>query len=345
MKVLHSLDDARALAGVALALGNFDGVHLGHRALFRRAAEHGRPGALTFEPHPGKVLQPELAPRLITPLPRKLQLLEAAGLDVTVVLPFTLALARTPAKEFERKLFDVARVARGGGRPGLHLWSTADGDGADPGRSRPGPPVGGPGGRPGHRRGGGGLLLPHPGVHPRGARGSGPGAARPPLRPRWVGGEGGGPGAGHRLSHCQRGHPWRAAARLGGLRGPAGGGLGLAGRCGQHRDEADLRWVGGDDRGARARLVGATSTGRRCGWSSWSGSGQSDASPRSPSSPHRSSGTWKRHGWCLHAPRAFLDTVFSRPLDRLRPRHGDSARGRFLATPGVLEPHVCRSPR
>ena len=110
MKVLHSLDDARALAGVALALGNFDGVHLGHRALFRRAAEHGRPGALTFEPHPGKVLQPELAPRLITPLPRKLQLLEAAGLDVTVVLPFTLALARTPPRDFEQKLFDVAKV-------------------------------------------------------------------------------------------------------------------------------------------------------------------------------------------------------------------------------------------
>ena len=56
MKVLHSLEDARALAGVALALGNFDGVHLGHRALFKEAAEHGRPGALTFEPHPGKVL-------------------------------------------------------------------------------------------------------------------------------------------------------------------------------------------------------------------------------------------------------------------------------------------------
>ena len=49
MKVLHSLEDARALAGVALALGNFDGVHLGHRALFKEAAAHGRPGALTFE--------------------------------------------------------------------------------------------------------------------------------------------------------------------------------------------------------------------------------------------------------------------------------------------------------
>jgi riboflavin kinase/FMN adenylyltransferase len=110
MKVVHSLEDARALAGMALALGNFDGVHLGHRALFKEAAEHGRPGALTFEPHPGKVLQPELAPRLITSLPRKLQLMEAAGLDVVVVVPFTLAFARTPARDFEAALFDQARI-------------------------------------------------------------------------------------------------------------------------------------------------------------------------------------------------------------------------------------------
>ena len=110
MKVLHSLEDARALAGVALALGNFDGVHLGHRALFKEAAGHGRPGALTFDPHPGKVLQPDLAPRLITPLPRKLQLLEAAGLDVVVVLPFSLGFARTPARDFEAMLFDRARL-------------------------------------------------------------------------------------------------------------------------------------------------------------------------------------------------------------------------------------------
>jgi riboflavin kinase/FMN adenylyltransferase len=110
MKVLDSLENAPGLAGMALALGNFDGVHLGHRALFRRAAEIGRPGALTFEPHPGKVLQPELAPRLITPLPRKLQLLEAAGLELTVVLPFTLAFARTPPRDFEALLFDRARL-------------------------------------------------------------------------------------------------------------------------------------------------------------------------------------------------------------------------------------------
>jgi len=110
MKVLHSLEDARALAGVALALGNFDGVHLGHRALFKEASERGRPGALTLEPHPGKVLQPELAPRLITPLPRKLQLMEAAGLEAVVVLPFTLGFARTPARDFEALLFDRAGV-------------------------------------------------------------------------------------------------------------------------------------------------------------------------------------------------------------------------------------------
>jgi riboflavin kinase/FMN adenylyltransferase len=110
MKVLDSLENAPELAGMALALGNFDGVHLGHRALFRRAAECGRAGALTFEPHPGKVLQPELAPRLITPLPRKLQLLEAAGLELTVVLPFTAAFARTPPGDFEALLFDRAHL-------------------------------------------------------------------------------------------------------------------------------------------------------------------------------------------------------------------------------------------
>ncbi len=116
MKVLHSLDDARTLAGVALALGNFDGVHLGHRALFKEAAEHGRPGALTFEPHPGKVLQPELAPRLITPLPRKLQLLEGAGLDVVVVLPFTLAVRPHPGAGLRG---DALRRRAGRGR-----WSS-----------------------------------------------------------------------------------------------------------------------------------------------------------------------------------------------------------------------------
>ena len=71
MKVFHApqLHDAGELRGAAVCLGNFDGVHLGHQALFAEAAQHARPVAFTFHPHPGKVLQPDLAPKLITLLP------------------------------------------------------------------------------------------------------------------------------------------------------------------------------------------------------------------------------------------------------------------------------------
>lgn len=106
MEVFSSIEAAQQrLAGVALCLGNFDGVHLGHQALLARAAQSGRAGVLTFSPHPGKVLQPALAPKLIATQPRKLELLEAAGAQVVIVQPFTAEYARTPAAEFERSLF------------------------------------------------------------------------------------------------------------------------------------------------------------------------------------------------------------------------------------------------
>ncbi len=96
--------------GAAACLGNFDGVHLGHRALFAHAQKHGAPAAITFLPHPGKVLQPELAPRLITQQARKLELLEEAGLSQVVVQPFDLVFAKTPAAEFEDILFAQLKV-------------------------------------------------------------------------------------------------------------------------------------------------------------------------------------------------------------------------------------------
>ncbi len=98
------------LAGAAVSLGNFDGVHLGHRALFAEAAKHGPPCAITFLPHPGKVLQPDLAPRLITLQARKLELLEEAGLAHVVVQPFDLTFAKTSAPEFEAMLFQQLKV-------------------------------------------------------------------------------------------------------------------------------------------------------------------------------------------------------------------------------------------
>jgi riboflavin kinase/FMN adenylyltransferase len=85
----------------AVAIGNFDGVHLGHRALIARAREIGpRAVALTFDPHPGAVLAPAGAPPALTSLARKLELLEDAGADAVIVEPFTRELAAMSADDF-----------------------------------------------------------------------------------------------------------------------------------------------------------------------------------------------------------------------------------------------------
>jgi riboflavin kinase/FMN adenylyltransferase len=108
VQVFRSLDEARAagtLRRSAVAIGNFDGVHLGHRRLAEiaredAAARGARAAVLTFDPHPVRVLRPALAPPLLTPLARKLELLEEIGLDAAVVQPFDLGYAGTPAEEF-----------------------------------------------------------------------------------------------------------------------------------------------------------------------------------------------------------------------------------------------------
>lgn len=106
MRIFRSVSDAQGLSGSAVALGNFDGVHLGHQALFAEAARHGRPVALTFDPHPGKVLQPDLAPKLITTRERKLELLAECRLEAVILQPFSLEYARTAPEEFEASVLD-----------------------------------------------------------------------------------------------------------------------------------------------------------------------------------------------------------------------------------------------
>jgi riboflavin kinase/FMN adenylyltransferase len=89
----------------AVALGVFDGVHLGHRAILGTAVALARAAGLealvcTFDPHPMEVLQPDRAPRPIIPLDERLTLIGETGVDAVVVLPFTRELAAIEAEAF-----------------------------------------------------------------------------------------------------------------------------------------------------------------------------------------------------------------------------------------------------
>jgi riboflavin kinase/FMN adenylyltransferase len=102
---------------LALAIGNFDGVHRGHQELVRvaRGIAEGRGGAagvLTFDPHPARVFAPALAPPLIVSLERRLELLGEAGADLAIVEAFTPALAAVEAEAFVRDVLVGAFGAR-----------------------------------------------------------------------------------------------------------------------------------------------------------------------------------------------------------------------------------------
>ncbi len=93
----------------AFAAGAFDGVHRGHRRLIEQARTRadrmgGEAWALTFDPHPARILRPEQAPPLLTSIGYKLRLLEACGLDGCIVAPFTAEFARRTPEEFIRAL-------------------------------------------------------------------------------------------------------------------------------------------------------------------------------------------------------------------------------------------------
>jgi riboflavin kinase/FMN adenylyltransferase len=91
--------------GTAVTIGAYDGVHLGHRALIsglcRLAHERGLASVVvTFDKHPAMVVRPESAPRLLTDLDQKLELLASTGIDYTVVLHFDHERSSEPAEEF-----------------------------------------------------------------------------------------------------------------------------------------------------------------------------------------------------------------------------------------------------
>jgi riboflavin kinase/FMN adenylyltransferase len=106
MQTFHKLDEIPADFGPSLvSVGNFDGVHRAHvrvldEIVARSKQKHARSVAVTFEPHPMRILRPDAGLKLLTPTPEKIRLLENTGVDAVVVIPFTRDLSLMSPREF-----------------------------------------------------------------------------------------------------------------------------------------------------------------------------------------------------------------------------------------------------
>lgn len=110
MRIFRSLEEIPGdLGPTIVTVGNFDGVHCGHlqvlHQVVQRARQNGaRALAVTFNPHPLRILRPDVAPRMITPQPLKEALLAATGLDGLLVIPFTRDFSMTSPQDFARNV-------------------------------------------------------------------------------------------------------------------------------------------------------------------------------------------------------------------------------------------------
>ena len=118
MQVFRKLEDVPSGFGpTLLSVGNFDGVHRAHARVLAnivpRAREQGlKAVAVTFEPHPVRILRPDSGLKLLTPTPEKLRLLEAAGLDAVLLLPFTRDLSLMTPQAFAHDILKEGLQAR-----------------------------------------------------------------------------------------------------------------------------------------------------------------------------------------------------------------------------------------
>jgi riboflavin kinase/FMN adenylyltransferase len=124
-QVVHDFAPGEALRGATVAIGNFDGVHRGHKAVIAtalgRARALGKPAAaLTFEPHPRAFFNPDEPLFRLTPEAAKLRLLAATGLDGAIVLTFNAELAKLSAEDFVQRVL-VERFAISGAAIGFNF--------------------------------------------------------------------------------------------------------------------------------------------------------------------------------------------------------------------------------
>lgn len=110
MTIYRTLDDVPPDFGPsALTIGNFDGVHVGHRRILRRVCEVAKqrgwkPSVLTFNPHPTRIVAPGRTPRLMTSPDRRAELMAEEGIYQVLILPFTAELAHLSPEDFVRRL-------------------------------------------------------------------------------------------------------------------------------------------------------------------------------------------------------------------------------------------------
>jgi len=115
MEIIEQLEQiSKPFENAVITIGNFDGVHLGHRALFQQVVEKakalgGRSIAMTFEPHPIRVLKKNGQPPLITLYEQKVELIRKTGIEVLICVPFTPEFAAMSARAFVEDLL-VERI-------------------------------------------------------------------------------------------------------------------------------------------------------------------------------------------------------------------------------------------
>src|ERR1700758_3581671 len=118
MQVFHKLEDVPAYFGPTfVSVGNFDGVHRAHAHVLREIVARARAGgakavAVTFEPHPARILRPDSGLKLLTPTAEKLRLLEATGIDAVLMLPFGRDLSLMTPRQFAERILKKKLHAR-----------------------------------------------------------------------------------------------------------------------------------------------------------------------------------------------------------------------------------------
>lgn len=118
MQIFRTLDDVPATFGPTLvSVGNFDGVHRAHAHVLGEIVSRARKAgaktvAVTFEPHPARILRPESGLKLLSPTPEKLRLLKATGIDAVLLLPFGRDLSLMTPRQFAERILKKKLHAR-----------------------------------------------------------------------------------------------------------------------------------------------------------------------------------------------------------------------------------------